>query len=169
MALSVQYARNNSVARNDTFCVFDLVDILSGHILLLNISLSIVSLLCLDGSYEHAMVAQRLLTEAEMRVLLPLLNAPTCCQQEVLQASISCTYELLLQSLLSSGGKTSSQWNELVQQQRDRLHRAQEQKTQRTEMRGVYNAMSGLRHKLEQFGLTVRSRRDGYYLALIAS
>jgi len=100
--------------------------------------------------------------------LLPLLESPTCCQQEVLQASYYCTYEFLLQSMLSSDVKTSTQWDKLVQEQRDRLHSAQQKKAKRTEMRGVYNALFGLRQKLEQLGLTVRSRRDGYYLALLA-
>jgi hypothetical protein len=38
-----------------------------------------------------------------------------------------------------------------------------EQKAKRVEMRGIYNALFGLRQKIEQLGLTVRSRRDGYY------
>jgi hypothetical protein len=54
-----------------------------------------------------------------------------------------------------------------VQEQRDRLYLAQQKKAKRTEMRGVYNALFSLRQKLEQLGLTVRSRRDGYYLALL--
>jgi hypothetical protein len=69
----------------------------------------------------------------------------------------------LLKSLFSPD--VSTQWDELVQQQRNYLNHAQEQKAQRTAMRGVYNAMYGLRQKLEQFGLTVRVRRAGYYLA----
>jgi len=110
------------------------------------------------------MVAQRVLTEAEMRMLLPLLDNPTCCQKEVLQAGYYCTYEFLLQAMLSPDGKTSAQWNELVEAQRSRLHLASAKKAKRTEMRGVYNAIFGLRQKLEQLGLNIRVRRDGYYI-----
>jgi hypothetical protein len=151
----------------DSFCVFDLGDIFPGHTLLVNVSLSIVSLLSLDGRRENCVVAQGVLTEAEMRILLPLLDAPTCCQQEVLQAGYSCTYEFLLQSMLSPDGKTSTQWDKLVQEQRERLRVAQQKKAMRVEMRGVYNALFGLRQKLARFDLTVRVRRDGYYLALL--
>lgn len=90
-----------------------------------------------------------------------------CCQQEVLKASNVCDYEFLLQSLLFSDANANPQWNELVQEQRKRLHRAQERNEMRIEMRGVYNALYGLRQKLEQLGLTVRVRREGYYLTLL--
>jgi hypothetical protein len=156
---------NQSKAKNDIFCLFDLADFVPGRKLLVNISTSIVSLLSGDRDQDEYVLAQRVLTEAEMRMLLPLLDSPTCCQQEVLQASYSCTYEFLLQSMLSPDGQTSVQWSKLVQEQRDRLHLAQQKKARRTEMRGVYNALFGLRQKLERFGLTVRSRRDGYYLS----
>jgi hypothetical protein len=158
---------NPSNAKNDIFCIFDLAGLCPGRKLLVNVSTSIVSLLPGDCDPDEYVIAQRILTEAEMRMLLPLLDAPTCCQQEVLQASYSCTYEFLLQSMLSSDEKTSVQWRKLVQEQRDRLHLAQQKKARRTEMRGVYNALFGLRQKLEQLGLTVRSRRDGYYLSLL--
>ncbi len=69
--------------------------------------------------------------------------------------------------MLSSNGKISAQWDELVQAQRDRLRVASEQKAKRTEMRSVYNALFGLRQKIEQLGLTVRSRRDGYSLCKV--
>jgi len=159
---------NPSQAKNDIFCLFDLADLHPGRKLLVNVSTSIVSLLPGSCDPDEYVIAQRILTEAEMRMLLPLLDSPTCCQQEVLQASYSCTYEFLLQSMLSPNGQTNAQWNELVQQQRDRLHLAQQKKAKRTEMRGVYNALFSLRQKLEQLGLTVRVRRDGYYLSLIA-
>jgi len=158
---------NRSQAKNDIFCLFDLADLWPGRKLLVNVSTSIVSLLSGDCDPDEYVIAQRILTEAEMRMLLPLLDSPTCCQQEVLQASYSCTYEFLLQSMLSSDGKTSVQWSKLVQEQRDRLHLAEQKKAKRTEMRGVYNALFGLRHKLEPLGLAIRSRRDGYYLTLV--
>jgi hypothetical protein len=158
---------HQSKTTKDIFCLFDLADLFPGRKLLVNVSTSIVSLLPGDGDQDTYVIAQRILTEAEMRMLLPLLASPTCCQQEVLQASYYCAYELLLQSVLSLDVKTSAKWKALVQEQRDRLDHAQQKKGKRTEMRGVYNALFSLRQKLEQLGLTVRVRRDGYYLALL--
>src|SRR5436309_2702419 len=126
---------HQSKAKNDIFCLFDLADLSPGRKLLVNVSTSIVSLLPGDRDQDKYVIAQRILTEAEMRMLLPLLASPTCCQQEVLQASYCCTYEILLQSMLFSDGKIRAQWNELVQEQRDRLHLAQQKKAKRTEMR----------------------------------
>jgi hypothetical protein len=160
--------KNQSSAKNDVFCLFELEALFPGRKLLVNVSKSIISLLSGNGDQYEYVIAQHILTEAEMRMLLPLLENPTCCQQAVLQASYCCTYEFLLQSLLfSDDANTNPQWNELVQQQRDRLMLAQQRKVQRTEMRAVYNAIFGLRPKLEQLGLTIRSRRDGYYLDLL--
>jgi hypothetical protein len=171
--IEIDYFMNQNIhlpqnkAKNDVFCLFDLAGLLPGRKLLVNVSTSIVSLLPEERNQGEYVIAQRILTEAEMRMLLPLMGSPTCCQQEVLQASYYCTYEFLLQSMLSPDVKTSMQWNKLVQEQRDRLYLAHQKKSKRTEMRGVYNALFGLRQKLEQLGLTVRSRRDGYYLALL--
>lgn len=148
--------------QQDVLCIFDLTDIYHGYKLLVNVSLSIISLL--DSNQVDGVIAQRVLTEAEMRVLLPLLDAPLCCQQEVLRASSICTYEFLLQSLLSPDGRTSQEWDGLVQEQRERLNLASEQKAKRREMRSVYNTLFSLRPKLEQLGLTIRVRRTGYYI-----
>jgi hypothetical protein len=98
-------------------------------------------------------------------MLLPLLSDPVCCQQEVLQASFYCTYEFLQKSLFLPDVSTNKQWNELVQEQRDRLYVAQQKKARRTEMKGVYPVLFGLRKKLEQFGLTIRVKRERYYLS----
>src|SRR5215813_12906498 len=98
-------------AKNDVFCLFDLADLVPGRKLLVNVSTSIVSLLPGDDDPDQYVIAQRILTEAEMRMLLPLLASPTSCQQEVLQASYYCTYEVLLQSMLFSDGSTSTQWD----------------------------------------------------------
>lgn len=153
--------------KNDVFRLFDLATLFPGRKLLVNVSTSIVSLLSGNRDQGNSVIAQRILTEAEMRMLLPLLDSPACCQQEVLQASYYCTYDTLLQAMLFSDMNTRLQWNKLVQEQRDRLHLAQEKKARRTEMRGVYNALFGLRQKLEPLGLTIRVRRNGYYLALL--
>lgn len=158
----------DSPGENDQFCLFELEAPFPGRSLLVNISKSIISLLPGESDQCEHVIAQHILTEAEMRMLLPLLENPNCCQQAILQASYCCTYEFLLQSLLfSDDANTNPQWNELVQQQRERLQRAQQKKAQRKEMRAVYNAIFGLRPKLEQLGLTIRVRRDGYYLGLL--
>jgi hypothetical protein len=172
--IELEYFMNRNVhiqqnkAKNDIFCLYDLADLFLGRKLLVNVSNSIVSLLPGEHDQDEYIIAQRILTEAEMRMLLPLLGSPTCCQQEVLQASYYCTYEFLLKSMLSSDVKINAQWSELVQEQRERLYLAQQKKAKRTEMRGVYNALFSLRQKLEQLGLTIRVRRDGYYLTLFA-
>jgi hypothetical protein len=153
--------------KKDLFYLFDLIHLFPGHKLLVTISSSIVSLLTLDYDPDECVVIQRMLTEAQMRMLLPLLDAPACCEQEVLQASYACTYEFLLQSLVFSKKEVNPQWDELILAQRERLALASTKKAKRTEMRGVYNALFGLRQKLEHLGLTVRSSRDGYYLALL--
>jgi hypothetical protein len=163
MRFSKIEARNSeNNVQQDFISFFELVDLCPGCALLVNISYSIISLLPVGQS--GYVIAQRILTEAEMRVLLPLLDSPTCCQQAVLQASYYCKYELLVKVLMSPDVSTTKKWNELVQEQRDRLHLAQQKKTTRTEMRGVYNALFGLRQKLEPLGLTIRSKRNGYYL-----
>lgn len=158
----------DSPGENDQFCLFELEAPFLGRSLLVNISKSIISLLPGESDQCEHVIAQHILTEAEMRMLLPLLENPTCWKPAILQASYCCTYEFLLQSLLfSDDANTNPQWNELVQQQRERLQHAQQKKTQRNEMRAVYNAIFGLRPKLEQLGLTIRVRRDGYYLGLL--
>lgn len=158
------YLRSKEVA-SDRLHLFDLENLLPGYVLLVNVSTPIVSVLLKRHEQESSIIAQRVLTDTEMRVLLPLLASPSCCPQEVLQASYHCTYEVLLQSIFPANGIVSVQWNELVQEYRRRLCDADQRKARRAEMRGIYNALYSLRQKLEQLGLTIRSRRDGYYLA----
>jgi hypothetical protein len=165
MGLSVQHAHDSGKTRNDTFCIFDLVDIFPGHMLLVNISLFIISLVSHDLEQSNCIIAQCILTDTEMRMLLPLLDNPTCCQKEVLQAGYYCTYEFLLKALVSPNVQTTNEWNAFVRVQWERFHLASAKKGKRAGRRGVYNALFGLRQKLEPLGLTVRLRRDGYYLA----
>ncbi len=159
---------NPKETKRDIFHLFDLGDILPGHELLVNVSISIVSLLLKEHEQDAHVIAQRVLTDTEMRVLLPLLASPSCCPQEVLQASYHCTYEILLQSIFFTDANIIAQWNNLVQEYRRRLCDASQRRTRRMEMKGVYNALFGLRQKLEQLGLTIRSRQDGYYLSPLA-
>ena len=146
-------------------CLFDLEDFYSGRKLIVNVSQSIISLLPGEDDQDEYIIAQCVLKESEMRVLLPLLYSPACCKQEVLQASYSCAYKFLLHFLLFRTDRSIVLWTNLVQEHRDRLQLAQQKKTQREEMRLVYNALSSLRRKLKPLGLAIRRRRDGYYLS----
>lgn len=154
--------------KSDIFHLFDLEEIQPGYGLLINLSTSIVSLVPKTRGSEVQVIAQRILTSSEIRVLLPVLAFLPCCPQEVLQASYSCSYEVLLQALFSTDAKIIAQWDGLVQEQRLRLADASQQKTRRREMKGVYNALFALRQKLGQLGLTIRSRQDGFYLSSCA-
>jgi hypothetical protein len=152
-------------AGNDTCFSFDLDLFIPNCQMVVNVSASIISLLSKEQVQNRCIISQRVLTNTEMRVLLPLLESPFCCPQAVLHASYHCTYEDLLQSLHSP----TAQWEKLVQEHHHLLDVAYQQKTQREEMRGVYNALFSLRMKLRQLGLTIRSRREGYYLSSLAS
>lgn len=154
--------------KSDIFHLFDLEEIHPGYKLLVNTSLSIVSLLPKEQRQEALVVAQRILTASEMRVLLPLLALLPCCPQEVLQASYYCEYKVLLQALFSTDASSLAHWDSLVQEHRLRLTHASQRRTRRREMKGVYNALFALRQKLEQLGLTIRSRQDGFYLSPLA-
>ena len=78
---------------SDTFYLFELGSLCSDYRVLVNVSISIMSLLSKEHERNGSIVGQRIHTDTEMRVLLPILAAPTCCPQEVLQASYHCTYE----------------------------------------------------------------------------
>jgi hypothetical protein len=154
--------------KSDTFYLFDLEEIYPGCKLLVNISTSIVSLLPKDHEQETLIVAQRILTASEMRILLPLLTFLPCCPQEILQTSYHCEYKILLQALFSTDIDSIAKWNGLVQEYRLRLADASQRRMRRREMKGVYNALFALRQKLEQLNLTIRSRQEGFYLSPLA-
>ncbi|GCE21260.1 hypothetical protein [Dictyobacter kobayashii] len=155
--------------KNDIFRCFDVGDLLPGCELLVNISSSIISLVKRDVRHENSILAQRIVTETEMRVLLPLLASPGCCPQEVLQASYHYPFEELQLALFSTDVHIRMYWRERIRMYHQRLLDAQEAGKRRAEMRGVYNALFGLRQKLEQFGITIRARKEGYYLSLLHS
>ncbi|GCE28660.1 hypothetical protein KDA_41440 [Dictyobacter alpinus] len=151
-------------AQQDIFHQFDLGGVFPGHEIMVNISSSIISLVSKERRQEGYVLSQRVLTETEMRVLLPLLTLPHCCPHEILQASYHCPFDKLVQALFSHDVTARVQWNQQVHMYRERLFLAHQQGTKRAEMRGVYNALFGLRQKLEQMGISIRARRDGYYL-----
>src|SRR5258708_22071452 len=138
---------------NDLCFLFDIDVFIPGCQIVVNVSVPIISLLSKGHVLDRYVISQRVLSDTEIRILLPLLSSPLCCPQDVLHASYHCTYEVLLQSLLSP----SAQWHELVQEHRRILDAAHQQKAQRGEMRGVYNALSSLRQKLRQLGLNICS------------
>lgn len=152
--------------RNDVCHLFDLDVFLPGYKMLVNVSSSIISLLAKE---QGDVISQRILTGTEIRVALPLLLSPACCPQEVLHACYDCPYEILLQALFSPHTSSLRQWDDLVLEHCQRLNVARQQRAQRDEMRGVYNALFSLRQKLSQLGLDIRSRREGYYLSALAS
>ena len=163
------YPRLSEKIRNDTFHVFDLEPFLPGCKLLVNVSTLIVSLFAPSCDNNEYIIAQRILSETEMRVLLPLLSTPLCCPQEVLQASYQCTYDFLLCALLTSDVDIQAQWNDLVYEQRVRLSIAHSHSKQRAVMKGVYNALFVLRQKFKPLGFTIRAKREGYYIAPITT
>jgi hypothetical protein len=121
-----------------------------GYVLVLNThpySLSTFVLTELSAEV-HGLVAQEVLTELEMYVLLALLESyPRYCPYEVLQAAIT---------------------DEMPSRARARVHRAIEGRTLNTEMKPVRNILSRCRAKLQVFGLGIRSiHAEGYILTAL--
>jgi DNA-binding winged helix-turn-helix (wHTH) protein len=96
----------------------------------------------------HGLVAQEVLTELEMYVLLALLEAyPHYCPYEVLRAAIT---------------------DEVVSQARTTVQRAVEQKTLDHSMRPIRNILSRCRAKLQVFSIDIRSiHAEGYLLTAL--
>jgi hypothetical protein len=118
-----------------------------GHVLVLNThpySLSTFVLTQLSAEV-HGLVAQEVLTELEMYVLLALLEAyPQYCPYEELRAAIT---------------------DEVVSQARTIVYRAAENKTLNRSMKPVRNILSRCRAKLQVFGIDIRSiHAEGYIL-----
>src|SRR5690242_6906088 len=118
-----------------------------GHVLVLNThpySLSTSVLTELSGEV-HGLVAQEVLTELEMYVLIALLESyPQYCPYEVLRAAIT---------------------DEVVNHARVTVHRAVEHKTLNRSMKPIRNILSRCRAKLQVFGIDIRSiHAEGYIL-----
>jgi len=118
-----------------------------GHVLVLNThpySLSTFVLTELSGEV-HGLVAQEVLTELEMYVLIALLESyPQYCPYEVLRAAIT---------------------DEVVNHARVTVHRAVEHKTLNRSMKPIRNILSRCRAKLQVFGIDIRSiHAEGYIL-----
>jgi len=118
-----------------------------GHVLVLNThpySLSTFVLTELSGEV-HGLVAQEVLTELEMYVLIALLESyPQYCPYEVLRAAIT---------------------DEVVNHARVTVHRAVEHKTLNRSMKPIRNILSRCRAKVQVFGIDIRSiHAEGYIL-----
>ena len=121
-----------------------------GHVLVLNThaySLSTYVLTELSAE-RHGLVAQEVLTELEMYVVLALLEAyPQYCPYEVLRAAIT---------------------DEVLSRARTTVHRAVEHKTLDRSMKPIRNILSRCRSKLHAFGIDVRSiHAEGYILTAL--
>jgi hypothetical protein len=121
-----------------------------GHVLVLNThpySLSTFVLTELSAKV-HGLVAQEVLTELEMYVLLALLESyPQYCLYEELQAAITDDMPARAQAI---------------------VYRAIEGRTMNTEMKSIRNILSRLRAKLHAFGIGIRSiHAEGYMLTAL--
>ena len=107
-------------------------------------SLSTFVLTELSGEV-HGLVAQEVLTELEMYVLIALLESyPQYSPYEVLRAAIT---------------------DEVVNHARVTVHRAVEHKTLNRSMKPIRNILSRCRAKLQVFGIDIRSiHAEGYIL-----
>ena len=121
-----------------------------GHVLVLNthaysLSTYVLTELSVEG---HGLVAQEVLTELEMYVVLALLEAyPHYCPYEVLRAAIT---------------------DEVLSRARTSVHRAVEHKTLNRSMKPIRNILSRCRAKLHTFGIDVRSiHAEGYILTAL--
>ena len=122
-----------------------------GHVLVLNThpySLSTYVLTQLSAEV-HGLVAQEVLTELEMYVLVALLEAyPHYCPYEVLQAAIT---------------------DEVLNHARATVHRAVEYRTLDRSMKPIRNILSRGRAKLHTFNLDIRSiHAEGYLLTALS-
>jgi DNA-binding winged helix-turn-helix (wHTH) protein len=123
-----------------------------GHVLVLNTrpySLSTFVLTQLSGEV-HRLVAQEVLTELEMYVLIALLDSyPHYCPYEVLRAAIT---------------------DEVVSHARVTVHEAVEHRTLNRSMKPIRNILSRCRAKLQAFGIDIRSiHGEGYFLTALRS
>lgn len=122
-----------------------------GYVLVLNThAYSLSTFVLTELSAEvHGLLAQEVLTELEMYVLIALLESyPHYCPYEVLQAAIT---------------------DDMPSRVRAMVHRAIEGRRLDTEMKPVRNILSRLRAKLHVFGIDIRSVHSlGYMLTALS-
>ena len=115
----------------------------------------IVSLVSTNSASANPILLQRLTTELQMRLLLPLLESPHYCPHEVLYASLFYSYQGLFAGLFSLRRDAEEEWHFVVQEARLHLECAQARGTWRKELKQLYNVLSELRTKLRPFGLGI--------------
>src|SRR5436309_11726100 len=90
------------VLGDDDLRLFPLTGLLPvGQALSVNTTYLIISLVSTGSVSGNPILLERPVTESNMRLLLPLLESPYYCPQEVLRASLLCSYEGLLAGLFS--------------------------------------------------------------------
>src|SRR2546430_4031359 len=148
MLSSSQFSRYETTQQ---FRFFSLPQVLpEGHVLVLNThpySLSTFVLTQLKAEV-YGLVAQEVLTELEMYVLVALLESyPHYCPYEVLRAAIT---------------------DEILSHARTTVHRAVEHKTLDRSMKPIRNILTRCRSKLRTFGIDIRSiHAEGYILTAL--
>lgn len=142
--------------REDDLRLFALGGLLpAGQALSVNTTHLILSLVSTNSVNGNPILRQKLLTETNMRLLLPLLESPHYCSHEVLRASLFCSYPGLLAGLFSPEIAAGAEWQSSIEEQCLLLQRAQELATWKKELKPLYNALSTLRPSLHPFGLQV--------------
>ena len=143
-------------SREDDLRFFPLGGLLpAGQALSVNTTHLILSLVSTNAVNGNPILLQKLLTETNMRLLLPLLESPHDCSQEVLRASLFCSYPGLLAGLFSPETAAGAEWQSSIEEQSLLLQRAHELGTWKKELKPLYNALSKLRSKLHPFGLEI--------------
>ena len=140
----------------------------AGQGLSVNTTYLVVSLISRNSANGNPILQQKLLTEPQMRLLLPLLQSPYYCPHQVLYASLSCSYRMLLAGLFSSKCTATKEWQAIIQKANLLLEQAQMQGTWRKELKQLYNVLSELRPKLHPFGLGISVSSAGAAYVLVS-
>ena len=127
----------------------------------------VVSLVSTNAASGNPILLQRPVTELQMRVLLPLLEAPRSCPHEVLYTSLFYSYQELLAGLFSSDSTARGEWLATIKEKCAFLQHAKELGTWKRDLKPLYNALSKLRPKLRPFGLEIAISASGSAYALI--
>ena len=139
----------------------------SGQALSVNTTYLVVSLVLTNSVSGNPILLQRPVTELQMRVLLPLLEAPRSCPHEVLYTSLYYSYQELLAGLFSSDSTARGEWLATIEEKCAFLQHAQKLGTWKRELKPLYNVLSKLRPKLRPFGLEIAISASGSAYALI--
>ena len=163
-AVKAQWSSNE---RKDDLHFFPLEGLLpAGQALSVNTAYLIISLVSTNSVSGNPILLQRLMTELQMRLLLPLLESPHYCPHEVLYASLFYSYRGLLAGLFSSDCSAREEWQTTIEEKRVFLQRAHESGSLKRDLKPLYNALSKLRSKLRPFGLeiAISTSRSAYAL-----